>query len=156
MIVILDSSVLGMVINPNIEQINQCEEWFYSLLARGITVYSSDICDYEVRRSLILDKINRNKLTSKGIEKLNDLRDTITFLPLTSTLMLEAAECWAEVRRQGLPTADEKNIDADMIICAQWRLLKKEYPNRTIIIATTNIRHLNILAEAEKWENIRV
>lgn len=37
---------------------------------------------------------------------------------------MKAAEFWAQARSQSQPTANEKNIDVDMILSAQWRLLK--------------------------------
>ena len=68
--------------------------------------------------------------------------------------MLEAANLWAEARIQGIPTADDKSLDADIIICAQYKLLKQEYPGRYIVIATTNVKHLNRFTEAQKWQEI--
>ena len=54
---------------------------------------------------------------------------------------------WAEARIQGMPTADEKSLDADVIICAQYKLLELEYPGRYIVIATTNVDHLSRFAD---------
>ena len=68
--------------------------------------------------------------------------------------MKEAAEVWAEARSQGIPTASDKNIDGDIIITAQWRLLKEEYPGREVIIATTNLKHLQRFTDADTWRNI--
>ncbi len=42
-----------------------------------------------------------------------------------------------------MPTASEKNIDVDVIICAGWKLLTEEFPGRYIVIATTNVLHLS-------------
>ena len=39
----------------------QCKQWLYSLLARGVYVISAVLCDYEVRRSLILDRLGKSK-----------------------------------------------------------------------------------------------
>ncbi len=47
--------MLGLLANPNnLDEAIECENWLYTMLLRGINVYSSDLCDYEVRRSLIL------------------------------------------------------------------------------------------------------
>ncbi len=55
MIVLLDTGVLGMICNPNAsEKILQCKRWFNHLLARSVYFVTSEICDYEVRRGLIL------------------------------------------------------------------------------------------------------
>lgn len=55
MIVFLDSGVLGILANPNKKgEANDCEEWLYSLLSKGVYVLTSELCNYEVRRSLVL------------------------------------------------------------------------------------------------------
>jgi predicted nucleic acid-binding protein len=153
MIVFLDTGLLGLVSSPNNKgEAKQCKEWFYRLLARGIYLVTSDICEYEVRRSLILTSFTNP--TVKGIENLNELQQVIDFLPLTKNVMREAALLWAEARSQGIPTADNKNIDADIIIAAQWKLLTEEFPGRYIVIATTNVKHLERFTEAKDWKNI--
>ncbi|BAY31813.1 hypothetical protein NIES2107_36990 [Nostoc carneum NIES-2107] len=49
MIVFIDSSVLGILANPNrIGEMRDCREWLYRLLAKGVYVCSSQICDFEV------------------------------------------------------------------------------------------------------------
>jgi predicted nucleic acid-binding protein len=122
MIVFIDSGVLGLVSSPsNQGEARECKEWFYRLLARSIYVITSDICEYEVRRSLILASFMNP--TVKGIENLDELQQVIDFLPLTKSVMREASLLWAKARSLTLPTADNKNIDADIIIAAQWKLL---------------------------------
>ena len=86
-----------------------------------------------MRRSLILESLRQSNISS--IQDLNDLQDLITFLPLTNKVMKQAADIWAEARIQGMPTADKKSLDADVIICAQYKLLAEEYPGRYIVIA---------------------
>ncbi|OCQ99599.1 nucleic acid-binding protein [Nostoc sp. MBR 210] len=155
MIVFLDTGVLGLLSSPsNKGDAIKCKEWFYRLLARGIYVITSDICEYEVRRSLILASLI-NK-TVKGIENLDELQQVIDFFPLTKDVMKKAAVLWAEARSQGIPTADEKNIDADIIIAAQWQLLTEEFPGRYIVIATTNCKHLQRFTEAKSWQDINL
>ena len=127
--------------------------WLFSLLGKGIYVVSSHVCDYEVRRSLILESLRKSNVDS--IQELDDLYNYFTFLPLTDEVMKEAANIWAEARIQGMPTADEKSLDADVIICAQYKLLEKEYPGRYIVIATTNVDHLSRFAKAREWHDIQ-
>ncbi|MFP5270532.1 type II toxin-antitoxin system VapC family toxin [Coleofasciculus sp.] len=156
MIVLLDSGVLGLLANPiqdiseaETNEIYQCTEWLYDLLSKSVYVVASEISDYEVRRELI-------RIKSEGVRLLDNLREVIEFLPLTKEVMQKAAEFWAEARQSHIPTADAQNIDADMIISAQWSLLSQEFPGRDVLIATTNIRHLRIFAEekAMEWKNI--
>ena len=94
----IDSGVLGKLCNPNSSaEVDAVRDWLYSLLAKGIFVVSSDICDYEVRKSLVLESLRRPKTNS--LEDLNDLQDLITFLPLTTKAMKQAARIWAEAVR---------------------------------------------------------
>lgn len=101
MIVILDSGVLGLLASPiqdasetEDNEISQCTEWFYSLLAKSVYVVTSEISDYEVRRELI-------RIKSKGLENLDSFRDLdlIDFLPLTTDVLKKAAELWADTRQ---------------------------------------------------------
>jgi predicted nucleic acid-binding protein len=154
MIVFIDSGILGKLCNPNSSaEVDAVRDWLYSLLANGIFVVSSHVCDYEVRRSLILESLRKPKIDS--LKDLDDLQDLITFLPLTNEVMKEAAGVWAEARIQGMPIADEKSLDADVMICAQYKLLESEYPGRYIVIATTNVNHLSRFAEAKKWHDVQ-
>lgn len=156
MIVILDSGVLSLLASPikdnsEIEstEIYQCTEWLYSLLAKGVYVVTSEICDYEVRREFI-------RIKSEGLKTLDELRDIFDFLPIQTNIMKKAAELWAEARQNHTPTADDKNIDADMIILAQWKILTQEFPGQGVYIATKNLKHLVIFAgeNAQQWEQI--
>jgi hypothetical protein len=155
MIVFLDSGVLGKLCNPNKKgEAAECENWLFSWLTKGAYVVTSDICDYEVRRSFILE--SKKKPNINSIENLDELKDIINFLPLTSEVLLKAAELWATARTQGIPTADKKSLDVDIIICAQWQLLTEEYPGRYIAIATTNVKHLTYFTKAKQWQDIKL
>ena len=70
--------------------------------------------DYEVRRGLMWDG------ATDGIERLDQLRhDLGYYIPITTPAMRTAAEFWADARRSGFATADDKEIDADLILAAQ-------------------------------------
>ena len=153
MIVFLDTGILGLVSSPsNTGEAKECKQWLYRLLSRSAYVVTSDICEYEVRRSLLLASFT-NPIV-QGIENLDALQQVIDFLPLTKSVMKEAAQLWAEARCQGIQTADIKNIDADIIIAAQCKLLKEEYLGQYIVIATTNVKHLQRFIEALEWKDI--
>jgi hypothetical protein len=154
MIVFIDSGVLGLLTNPyKMDAAKDCEEWLYALLARGVYICSSQLCDYEIRRSLIL--ISQNKPKSSSIQNLDELQEIISFLPITSELLKEASTLWASARSQGIPTADHKSLDIDIIICSHWQRLTEEFPGRYIVIATTNVKHLSRFAEAKNWIDIQ-
>lgn len=158
MIVILDSGVLDLLASPvqdaseeEENEISQCTEWLYSLLSKGVYVVTSEISDYEVRREFI-------RIKSNGLAILDYLREVIDFLPLTTEVMKKAADFWANARQNHVPATDAKNIDADMIISAQWSLLSDQFPGRTVFIATKNIKHMKIFAKenAQEWINIKI
>ena len=149
MIVILDSGVLHTLVSTSkVQEVTDCQEWFYYLLSRSAKVVTSSICNYEVKRELI----RRKKV--QEIKNLNQLKTLIDFLPVDEPTLELAAELWAEARNQGMPTADDNRLDADVIICAQYQLLAEENPGRYVVIATTNIKHLSRFTEAEQWQNI--
>ncbi|MGD1919235.1 MAG: type II toxin-antitoxin system VapC family toxin [Pleurocapsa sp.] len=153
MIVFIDTGILGLLANPNKKgDAADCEQWLLGLLSRGVSVLTSDICDYEVRRSLILESLRKPNINS--VNSLDELQELITFLPIDNEVMRNAASLWAEARIKGVPTADNKSLDADIIICAQYKLLEQEYPGRYIVIATTNVKHLSRFGEAKEWQEI--
>lgn len=66
--------------------------------------------------------------------------------------MLTAAELWADVRKRGLPTGTDRELDVDMILAAQARVL--EASGDGVIVATTNPRHLSRMVDARIWQEI--
>lgn len=154
MIVFIDSGVLGLLSSPNEKlEVQQCQEWLYSLLSKGVYIISSDLCDYEVRRSLLLNSIRG--ISNQSIDNLNNLDNLIDFLPTTKSVMQQAAQLWATSRFQGTPTANPQNIDVDVIIAAQCQLMQAENPGQNLIVATTNVKHLSRFVNAQKWFEIR-
>ena len=58
MIVLVDSGILGKLCNPNSSaEVEAAREKLYKLLARGVYIVSSQICDYEIKRKLILNSM---------------------------------------------------------------------------------------------------
>lgn len=153
MIIFLDTGVLGILASPNDKQeVINCQNWLYQLTARGVYFISSDICDYEVRRSLILESFKYNR--EQSLKNLDELKQIIDFFPITSNAMRLAAHLWATSRSQGQPTADPKTLDADVIIAAQCQLIQQEYSGQALMIATTNVNHLSRFIDAQEWQNI--
>lgn len=157
MIVILDSNILSLIITPDNESLSeeerinqesyQCRDWFYKLLARGAIVVVPLICDYEVRRELLL-------IESKSIEILDKLKKEIDFLPVDELVLVKAAELWAEARAMSQPNRNRENIDADIIIAAQWSLLQEGCPGRRVVIATKNVQDFSRITDCDHWKNI--
>jgi hypothetical protein len=74
------------------------------------------------------------------------------YIPITTPIMQNAASLWAISRQKGLPTADPKELDGDVILAAQ--ALSLSYPIGDIVVATTNIGHLSQFLTAEEWHRI--
>jgi hypothetical protein len=156
MIVFLDSGVIGLLSNPNKrDRAIACEDWLYGLFAKGVYVVSSDICDYEVRRNLVLESM-RSEKRLQPLTSLDELHDFIDFLPVTSNVLVAASDIWATSRLQGQAMSNGASIDVDAIICAHWELLKEEFPSRYVVVATTNVRHLSRFTEAFEWQSIQL
>ena len=146
-VILLDAGPLGLITNPRATQeARECNQWLEALALKEIKVKIPEIADYEVRRELLrADKF-------KGIERLNDLQRYLDYVPLTTQTILKAAQFWAQVRKQGRPTADDKALDGDVILAAQAILIQDE--GHEVIIATTNVGHLSRLAQAKTWREI--
>lgn len=146
-LIFLDSGILGMVSNPKANQSNlECQLWLEKLLINGENIVIPEIVDYEVRRELI-----RAEKTS-SIIKLDKLKNTLNYLPITTEVMLLAAQLWAQTRQKGKPTADSKSLDGDVILASQAKL--EELKGNTIVIATKNVKHLSLFVDAREWQNI--
>lgn len=145
--VFLDAGPLGMVTHRGgVDEIDECKRWLHDLLARGTRVVVPEIADYEVRRELLRARKNR------GVERLDDLETALEYQPLTTGAMRRAAELWAETRRKGLPTADPKALDGDVILAAQ--ALTIDDPPGDVLVATTNVGHLSRLVPAAFWRDV--
>ncbi len=146
-VVLLDAGPLGLVTNPGgSSEANACNLWLESLISRGIEVKIPEIADYEVRRELLrADK-------KKGIKRLDDLKNYLDYIPLTTQTMLLAAQYWAQVRKQGKPTADAKALDGDVILAAQAAIIVST--GYEVVIATTNVGHLSRFINAQEWRSI--
>lgn len=158
MIVFLDTNTLNFLCNPNnLSEAIECEKWFYTYYSRGVTFYSSDICDYEIRRGLIASSIRDGKV-SEGLSLLDDLRADgyILFSPIANETLNIASALWARSSVNSQSNKDVKNIDVDIIISAQYQLLVEENPGQRVVVATTNIKDLSIYCEAANWQDIRL
>lgn len=113
-VIVLDTGPLGIITNPRqTPDMVACTAWLRSMLAAGARVVLPEIADYELRRELL------RAGKQNGLRRLDTAGRTLGYVPLTTAAMRRAAELWAELRRQGLPTADARAIDADAILAAQ-------------------------------------
>lgn len=147
--VVLDAGPLGLLCHrQGVKAADECKAWFKNHLARGTSFYIGEITDYEVRRELL-----RLKKTI-AVARLDLLFTTApdTYITLTTTAVRRAAALWAEARIAGRPTADPKELDADVILAAQ--VLTTRFRQDETVVATTNIAHLGMFLRAEQWQAI--
>ena len=94
-IVLLDAGPLGMITNPKSSPENEaCKNWLEDLASAGIDIVIPEIADYEVRRELLRAGKDR------GLGRLDALKGILAYAPITTAVMLKAAEFWAP--REGL------------------------------------------------------
>jgi predicted nucleic acid-binding protein len=147
-VVVLDSGPLATVTHRGgVPPVDACKRWLSGLLQQGVRVVVPEIADYETRRELLrAGKIH-------GLARLDALEEALEYLPLTTASMRLAAQLWAEVRRQGQQTADDKALDGDVILAAQAPTMG--VPEDGVVVATSNVGHLSRLISAEVWQQIR-
>jgi predicted nucleic acid-binding protein len=145
-VVRLDSGPLGILASPRKSPTNLARNrWLKALFGAGVRVIIPEIADYEVRRELIRARKKR------GLAKLDALTSDLDYLPITTWTMRRAAELWALARQQGMPTAGDNTIDADMILAAQ----AESVGSTGAIVATVNVAHLSLFCSADRWTNIQ-
>lgn len=145
--IVLDTGVLAMVTNPQAStEVEACNRWMESLVKKGARIAVPEIADYELRRELLRAE------KTQGIARLDALKAATLYIPITTQVMLRAAEFWATARKQGKPTADDKALDGDVILAAQASLLTTKEDN--VVIATTNVKHLSLFVKAQHWQEI--
>jgi predicted nucleic acid-binding protein len=148
-IILLDSGPLGLAANrPSNTKVRQCLTWLARLEMSGARIVLPEIADYEVRRELL-----RARVTG-GIRRLDQLKSRYVYLPITTPAILKAAQFWAEVRQQGVPTASPDSLDADCIVAGMAAVAGRQ--GDTVTIATNNIIHLSRFSgiDAREWLTI--
>lgn len=144
-VIVLDTSPIGLITNPKLSpQGIACNQWLQAHIKLGNRVTIPEIADYEVRRELL------RASKTKGLARLDGLSQLLEYLPITTSAMRQAAELWAQARRQGQPTAGDNTIDGDMILIAQAIMLETS----DVVIATTNVGHLSRFIAADSWQHI--
>jgi hypothetical protein len=111
-IVWLDSGIIGLIANPHKQgEAEGCERWLLGLGAKGVYIVSSSLCDYEVRRNLILESERTGNRDS--LNNLDEMTTFISFLPVTDKSLKMAAALWAQCRLSGTPTAKESSLHGE-------------------------------------------
>jgi hypothetical protein len=145
--ILLDAGPLGVITNPKSSPENEArKDWLASVASNGAHVVIPEIADYEVRRELLRAGKDR------GVGRLDALKGLLRYVPITTPVMLKAAEFWASARNMGRQSGADASRDADMILAAQAAILAGGTDET--VIATTNVRHLALFAVARVWRDI--
>ena len=138
-VVLLDTGPLGRLAHPRPKA--DILAWSADLIAAGDTLIVPEVADYELRRNLILVALHAS------IAELDRLKVALVNAPITTPIMLKAADLWADARRSGHPTADPRELDCDVILAAQAL-------EAGAIVATENVGHLSRYVSAQDWRLI--
>lgn len=148
-LVALDAGPTGLLTaSPGRPNHARAVAWLDRLRLSGAIVLLPEIAVYEVGREL------RRIVATSSLRRLNDLRQRLYYLPISTAAMEKAADLWADVRRRGFPTASPDSLDADCILAAQ--ALCAVGIGDVLTIATTNPIHLARFPgiDARIWDTI--
>jgi hypothetical protein len=120
-----------------------------------------EIADYEVRRNEILETLIGPFgpcQSAAAIHLLDQLKATITYVPLTTPMVLLAAALWADQRKGHGKRHRSRSpkLDGDVILTAQ--AIEMSRGRDQIVIATMNLKDFLFFATptvtAKEWNTI--
>lgn len=146
--IVLDTSPLSTVTKRRgVAEADACRQWVADCRRAGHTILAPAIAYYEVAREL--ERVGN----ATGLLRLDAFCGVPgCYLPLTDTALRLGVKLWAQARNTGMPTADPKELDGDVLISAQ--ALDLGVPVSDIIVATMNPGHLSRFVPADHWKNI--
>jgi predicted nucleic acid-binding protein len=149
---LLDTNLLRRLCHPSSHA--DVQEWYRGWLNYGraggdVEFVISAVADYELRRGYMyaLDRCEDARQSLAHLDKLCHVWEVQQVSPRN---FRDAARMWADARRGGFPTAEERAVDWDILIAAQ----AKEEP---AIVVTSNEKHLTCYGvDARDWHKIPV
>lgn len=145
--IVLDTCMLILLVSARASgQTHRCARWLLDKRQRGFRVVVPEIADYEIRRQLL------RREDEPALDRLDSLEEELFYAPITTEAMHKACEFWAQARHEGYQTADDKALDADVILAARTSLVEKECGQA--VIATMNVQHLDRFVPAQDWHHI--
>jgi predicted nucleic acid-binding protein len=136
---LLDAGPLSRISHPRTSP--DIKPWLINKFRQGVELIISEVADYEVRRELL------RAGKKVGLRRLDELKQYLDYAPITTEMMLLAAQFWADARKLGRPTADPASLDSDVIIAAQAKILD-------VSVVTDNVKHLALFVDAIYWHDI--
>ncbi len=140
--VVLDARPLSQIVHPR--KYRKITEWSKDVVASGRRVVIPEIVDYEVRRGLLRIPARRQ------LEQLDRIKQTLYYDPLTTELMMAAAQVWADARNMGRPFTSDDRLDGDAILVAQAQALGDR---RSVTVITENEKHLKPFVTTSHWQD---
>lgn len=141
-IVVLDSSPVGRIVHPS--KFRDITAWFRDVVVSGRRVVLPEIIDYEVRRGLLRIPSTRQ------LQNLDSIKQGVYYDPLTTEVMMDAADVWAEARNMDRPFTSDDRLDGDAIFVAQARGLGDR---RSVTAITENEKHLTPFLTVSRWQD---
>ena len=129
-----------------------CIAWLDHLRKQSRVIVIPEIADYETRRKLLHQNLKQPGQWVGQIQRLDTLKAINQYLPINTTMMLKAAQLWADSRYAGHSSAGETRLDADVIITAQ--AIISDNGRNEVIVATKNVKHFIQLVPAANWWEI--
>ena len=136
--VVLDARPLSQICHPR--KWEEISDWFLKVIASGHRIVIPEITDYEVRRLLV------KRGATRQLEELDGNVDDFYYAPLSTELMREAAQIWAEAENSGHRFGHPKTLNADAILVAQTQAMGED-----VTVITKNVRPLAPFVEAVWW-----
>ncbi len=148
-VIVLDSGPLGLIVHRRgVREADDCRAWAAARMQQGVRLVVPEIVDFELRRELL----RLGKTQSLADLDAFALQEPGRYLPLTTAVLRDAARMWADVRRQGMPTAAPHELDVDVILAAQ--ALALGFRTTDLAVATSNSAHLSRFVPADTWRNL--
>jgi predicted nucleic acid-binding protein len=142
--ILLDTGPLGMIARSKPDP--SITLWMRIVTSTGARLAIPEIADYELRRELL-----RAGLTN-SVAVLDSLDGLLTYLPITTPVLRQAAVFWADLRQHGRSTAGPDALDGDVILSAQAHALIAV--GHSVVVATANAGHLGRMIPAQQWDTI--
>ena len=149
-VLLLDSTVVSRLCHPAREANHPVAAWLTQLLLEGahsIVICLPEIVDYEVRRGLLHVALRSGRSTTRSLQRLDRLTETLDYLSLDTSTLRRAAGLWAEARHSGRPTAAPEALDGDAILAAQAIAVGGS-------VVTENVRHLERFVPTFRWSEV--
>jgi predicted nucleic acid-binding protein len=146
--IVLDTSPLSTVTQRHgVAEADSCRTWVRECRETGCRIIAPAIAYYAVAREL--ERAGRRE----GLRRLEEFCSIPgCYLPLSDTALRRAVRLWAQARNAGVPTADARELDCDVLIAAQ--ALDLALADTEFVIATVNVGHLARFAPARQWFEI--